>query len=113
MKMKLLLTLAIAIAGWGLTSLTMAPEAHAAEVGKSAPEVIMYSTKTCSYCAKARAWFSSRNIAWDERDIEASADANKEWKELGGVGTPLIVINGKRFSGFAEAQIEAEFEKLR
>ncbi|MEO7916272.1 MAG: glutaredoxin family protein [Dokdonella sp.] len=113
MKMKLLLTLAIAVAGFGLASLSTATEARTAEVGKAAPEVIMYSTKTCSYCEKARAWFSSRNIVWDVRDIEASAAANKEWKELGGVGTPLIVINGKPFSGFAEATIEAELSKLR
>lgn len=113
MKIKVLLTLAIAFAGWGLTSLSVATEARAAEVVKAAPEIIMYSTETCSYCAKARAWFSSRNIAWDERDIETSAAAKKEWQQLGGVGTPLILINGKRFSGFAEATIEAELNKLR
>ncbi|MFZ2237857.1 MAG: glutaredoxin family protein [Dokdonella sp.] len=113
MSMKLLFTLAIAVAGWGVAGLSSATEAHAAAVVKAAPEVIMYSTKTCSYCEKARAWFSSRNIAWDERDIEASDGAKKEWKELGGVGTPLIVINGKSFSGFAEATIEAELSRLR
>ncbi|HET9032454.1 MAG TPA: glutaredoxin family protein [Dokdonella sp.] len=111
--MKLLLTLAFAVAGWGLASLSTATEASAAEAVKEAPEVIMYSTQTCSYCAKARALFTSRNIAWDERDIETSAEANKEWKELGGVGTPLILINGKRFSGFVEAQIDAELTKVR
>lgn len=76
------------------------------------PEVVMYATQTCGYCVKARAWFTARNVAWDERDIERSESAHKEWKALGGVGTPVIVINGKSFTGFAEASLEAELAKL-
>ncbi len=80
---------------------------------KPALEVIMYSTKTCGYCVKARQWFTSHKVAWDERDIETSATAQKEWRELGGVGTPLIVVNGKPFSGFVEGALETEIGKYR
>lgn len=78
----------------------------------AAPEVIMYATQTCGYCVKARSWLKARNVAWDERDIERSESAHKEWKALGGVGTPLIVINGKAFTGFAEASLDAELTRI-
>lgn len=107
MRMKLLLTVALAAAGWGLVTLPIATNANATEATKPAAQVIMYSTSTCSYCAKARTWFSSHDVKWDERDVEKSAQANKEWKQLGGMGTPLIVIDGKAIHGFDEARITA------
>lgn len=85
--------------------------AHAAEPAKAADKIVMYATQTCGYCAKARAWFTEHKLQWDERDIEASASARAEWKSLGGVGTPLIVVNGKRFAGFMPTEIEAELAK--
>ena len=75
------------------------------------PEVVMYTTQTCGYCVKARAWLKARNVAWQERDIEKSADAERDWKALGGVGTPLIVINGTPFTGFAEQVLSVELAK--
>lgn len=71
----------------------------------------MYATKTCGYCVKARAWFTNRGVAWEERDVETSATANAEWKALGGQGTPLLVINGKRILGFSEREIEIALAK--
>jgi len=78
---------------------------------QSTPNIVMYATQTCGYCVKARSWFKSRNLAWEERDIETSAVANKEWKSLGGQGTPLIVIDGERIHGFDQARIEALLAK--
>lgn len=46
--------------------------------------VIMYATATCGYCAQARAYFKKRGVQWEERDIDASAQARSEWKALGG-----------------------------
>jgi glutaredoxin len=86
--------------------------AAAPKGASAAPEVIMYATQTCGYCVRARAWLEARNVAWDERDIERSESAHKEWTALGGVGTPVIVINGKAFTGFAEASLDAELAKL-
>ena len=85
--------------------------ADASAQSQSTPDIVMYATQTCGYCAKARAWFKSKNLAWEERDIETSAVANKEWKTLGGQGTPLIVIDGERIHGFDQARIEAALAK--
>ena len=87
--------------------------AQAAEETKPTLQVVMYATETCTYCVKARAWFKEQNISWEERDINVSAAANKEWKDLGGVGTPLILVNGKPFHGFSQSQLEVEVSKYR
>lgn len=72
-----------------------------------APEVVMYATSDCGYCAKARAYFDARGVAFEERDIDASPEARREWKEKGGVGTPLILINGRHIQGFDQSGLDA------
>lgn len=107
------LTLAMAATAWMLATPMAMHEAVAKDAAMAAPEVIMFTTKTCGYCVRARAWFTSRNVQWDERDIEASAEARAQWKANGGVGTPLILINGKRFSGFSADALEVELARYR
>jgi len=74
-------------------------------------KVVMYATKTCGYCAKARAYFTERGVPWEERDIEASTQAAHEFKSLGGVGTPLILIGDERVTGFQASKIDAALAK--
>lgn len=97
--------------GWlaaGLAALVgIAAALPAAAANAAAPDVIMYATRDCGYCAKARAYFDARGIAFEERDIDASADARREWKEKGGVGTPLILINGRHMQGFDQSGLDA------
>ena len=97
---------------FALCSIISAPLfAAAPKPAAKSPEVVMYTTQTCGYCIKARAYLQARDVAWKERDIETSADAEREWKALGGVGTPLIVINGKPFTGFAQQVLDVELAK--
>jgi len=53
-----------------LLSLAVASPAMA----ENRPEVKMYATSWCPYCAKARAYFARRNIAYVEVDIEKSKE---------------------------------------
>ena len=110
---RMTLSLALVFAVAGPVSAIAASDTVTKAQTKPALNVIMYATKTCGYCVKARQWFTSHKMAWDERDIETSAAAHKEWEELGGVGTPFIVVNGKNFNGFMEAALEAEIGKYR
>jgi glutaredoxin len=89
---------------------TGGPEAPAeapAAKKKQALDVVMYATKTCGYCRKARAFFSERGIAWQEVDIESSSAAHDEFKSKGGQGVPLIFINGQRVQGFSKENMQA------
>jgi hypothetical protein len=50
------------------------------------PEVKMYATSWCPYCAKARAYFARRGIAYVEVDIEKSREGRAEYDRLGARG---------------------------
>jgi len=62
--------------------------------------VIMYSTSWCGYCRKARRHFRNNNIPFSERDIEKSAAAAREFKQLNGRGVPVILVRDRRMNGF-------------
>jgi glutaredoxin len=74
---------------------------------QSAQEVIMYAVPDCGYCRKARQYFSNHGIDYVEYDISMSSKRMKEFRRLGGRGTPLIVIDGRKIHGFNTRAIEA------
>ncbi len=73
-------------------------------------QVILYSAVWCSFCKKAKAYFKQKGIAYSERDIEKSKQAEKEYRSLGGGGIPLILVgrqNGtEKLSGFSIARFD-------
>lgn len=79
------------------------PRTQAAAAGP----VVMYATSWCPYCAKARAYFGRKGIAYTEYDVEKSPTANAEFKRLGGRGVPLILVGREKMSGFSEEGFDA------
>jgi glutaredoxin len=73
---------------------------------ESTPEVVMYATSWCPYCAKARAYFAESGIAYVERDVEKSARARADFKRLGGRAVPFIVVGRESMNGFSEVGFE-------
>ncbi len=71
------------------------------------PIVVMYATRTCGYCIRAREYFAANNIAYVERDIERSKSARRDFETLWGSGTPLIFNGYRRMSGFNERKIDS------
>jgi glutaredoxin len=69
------------------------------------PAVKMYATSWCPYCAKARAYFARRNIAYVEIDIEKSREGRAEYDRLGARGIPVILVGPQRMNGFSEARL--------
>ena len=67
----------------------------------------MYAVPDCGYCRKARQYFSSHAIDYVEYDISKSSRRMKEFRRLGGRGTPLILIDGRKIQGFNTRAIEA------
>jgi glutaredoxin len=72
-------------------------------------KVVMYSTSTCPYCIKAKRYFRKNNIPFEERDINKSKQARREFKELGGRGVPLILVGSKQMRGFSESGFESVY----
>ncbi len=85
----------------------------AAVAQNTQPQVVMYATSWCPYCAKARAYFARKGIAYVEHDIEKSVAASVEFKRLGGRGVPLIYIGQERMSGFHEQEFDILLARAR
>ncbi len=68
---------------------------------RSGNRVIMYSASWCGYCTKARKYFKSQNISFDEYDIEKNKKAKLKYDRLGGQGVPLILVGKKSMRGFS------------
>lgn len=62
--------------------------------------VIMYSTRWCPYCKKAREYFKRHQFSYVEYDIEASAKNLDNFRALNGNGVPLILAGNRRMQGF-------------
>jgi glutaredoxin len=73
------------------------PDAAPAEGG----QVILYGTSWCTYCRQARLYFQANHIAFADRDIEASAEARREYDALHARGVPVILVGNKRMNGFS------------
>ena len=80
-------------------------EAHFDAEGE--PIVVMYATRTCGYCIRAREYFEANNVAYTERDIDRSKSARRNFETLWGGGTPLIFNGYRRMNGFNERKIDA------
>ena len=65
-----------------------------------AQQITMFVLPQCGYCERAREWMRERQLTWSERDISGSEAALREFKSLGGQGTPLIVVGDARIAGF-------------
>jgi glutaredoxin len=67
------------------------------------PEVILYGTTWCGYCAAARRFFDANGIRYTEFDTEKTTEGYEGHKKLGGGGVPLIVVGGDVMHGYNEA----------
>jgi glutaredoxin len=71
------------------------------------PQVVMYATSWCPYCAKTRAFFKRHGIQYVEYDIERDAAAQSRYKSLGGNGVPLILVGEETIDGFHEPRLRS------
>jgi glutaredoxin len=74
-------------------------------------DIVMYVMPGCGYCAKAREYLGQRGLQWREIDITGSAAANSEFEQKGGVGTPLILVDGSVVQGFNAQRMDAVLGK--
>jgi len=71
------------------------------------PEVIMYSTPDCRYCAMAKSFFKDKGIKFTDYDVSVDKDKAREMMmktQQGGV--PVIQIDGRLLVGFDQKLVE-------
>ena len=71
--------------------------------------IVMYCTRWCPACRRARVWFQGHNLEFTEVDIDAvlgAADQVKRWAN-GTRTTPTFDIDGTILVGFDERKLAA------
>ena len=81
----------------------VANSAQESKLASQQPEVILYGTSWCGYCAAARRFFETNGIRYTEYDTEKTTEGYEGHKKLGGGGVPLIVVGGEIMHGYNEA----------
>jgi GrxC family glutaredoxin len=65
------------------------------------PKVVIYTTTSCPYCTRAKAFLRSKNVDFEEIDVSRDERLQEEIRRLSGRRTvPQIFINGKSVGGF-------------
>ncbi len=69
-------------------------------------EVTIYSTPTCHFCHLAKEFFKENGVSYTEYDVLSNLEKRQEMVEKsGGLGVPVIVINGEVIVGFDQGRI--------
>ena len=69
--------------------------------------VIVYSTKTCPWCHKAKEFLEEKGVAYKDVDVGADQKAANEMVEKSGqMGVPVIDMDGKIIVGFDKEELE-------
>jgi glutaredoxin len=97
-----------------VTSARTIPTAARAEMKK----VIVYGTDWCGYCKKAKAWFQTRGIPFEEKNVETDEEAAQELEQKkaaigrqGQGGVPWIDTGSELVHGFDVPALERIFPK--
>jgi len=69
--------------------------------------VKIYSTPTCPWCKKAKAYLDEKSVAYESVDVSSDEAAQKEMIEKSGqIGVPVLDIDGKIVIGFDKEKID-------
>ena len=65
--------------------------------------VLLYTTRWCGYCVRAKALLDSKGIEYEEVQLDDNPGFRRELHELtGGWTVPQIVIDGTPIGGYTE-----------
>jgi len=74
---------------------------------KSVGTIKVYSTPTCPYCEKAKAFLKENNIPYKDINVANNPAAADELIEKSGqMGVPVLEINGKIIVGYDREAIK-------
>jgi len=76
--------------------------------------VKVYTTPTCPYCKKAKAWLKEHKVKFEEINVlENEAARDHIVEKSGQTGVPQIEIKDKVIVGFDEEALQAQFGKKK
>lgn len=93
--------------------------AEAVRLGSQHHELVIYSTDTCPYCARARAWLNAQGARWRECNVEREDACQRTYQAQGAPGVPLVRVGSAQSGagmlwnlGFSPAWVASAMAKL-
>ena len=76
------------------------------------PEVVIYSTPTCHFCALSKDYFTKNNVPFTNYDVASDFEKRQEMIDMTGqMGVPVIRIGNDVVIGFDKKKL-AELLKI-
>jgi glutaredoxin-like YruB-family protein len=73
--------------------------------------VRIYSTPTCPFCKRAKAFFKEHNIEYEDVNVAEDEKARDEMVEKSGqMGVPVIEVEDKIIVGFDEQKLKKKLK---
>ena len=70
------------------------------------PNVIMFTTPTCSFCNTAKRYLKEKQIRFKEIDVSKDQKAAQDMQRRAGTtGVPVILVNNRPIVGFDKPKI--------
>lgn len=63
-------------------------------------DIVMYTTSSCPYCAKAKSWLATHQVTWRECNVDTSLTCMQQFQARGAPGVPLMAVQGQWRLGF-------------
>ncbi len=75
--------------------------------------VIIYTTPTCEWSTKAKAYLKKKKIGFEEKDLTEDKPARREMIDKSAqIGTPVLHIGSDIIVGFNPKKIDSALAKL-
>jgi len=69
--------------------------------------VVIFTTPTCSWCKRAKAYLQGRGVRFKEVDVSRDMRAASDLvRRTGQMGVPVIEIDGRPIVGFDQRQVD-------
>lgn len=73
----------------------------------TAHRVLVFTTPTCPWCTRAKAYLRGRGVPFREIDVSQDPAAARDLvRRTGQMGVPVIEIDGRPIVGFDQARID-------
>jgi glutaredoxin 3 len=82
--------------------------------GEPKTKVKIYSAPWCVYCRMAKEYLKSKNVEYDEVDVDANPQAARELvQKTGQAGIPVLEIGDQTILGFDRIRIDSVLNQYK
>jgi glutaredoxin len=84
---------------------------YSALIPRGEAPVLLFTTATCSWCKKAKAYLDERGIAYRDVDV-TTPEGNALFRQQQGSAVPLLMTASVRLEGYVEPEYDRHLQPL-